>query len=81
MSRAETIIALSSDFTLEEGLESLAILSKLLDTLVELIEGHLFLEECPAELWLVIDERNFGDGFSLGGCKWINVIIRPGRSG
>lgn len=81
MSRAETIIALGSDFSLEEGLESLAILSKLLDALVELIEGHLFLEEYPAELWLVVDVRNFGDGVCLGGCKWINVIIKPGRSG
>jgi hypothetical protein len=48
---------------------------------MELIEGHLFLKKCPAELWLVVNERNLGDGLGLGGYKWINTIIQPGRSG
>ena len=59
---------LSSDFSLEEVLKSFAVLSKLLDTLMELIKRHLFLEERPAELWLVVDIGYFGNRVSLAGC-------------
>jgi len=49
-------------------LEGLAILSKLLDTLMELIKRHLVLEKFPTELGLVVDIANFGDGIGLGSC-------------
>jgi len=69
---------LCGDFALEEFLERLAILGELLDTLVELIEGHLVLEEGPAELWLVVDVGNLGDGVGLGSYKWIRTGSRAG---
>lgn len=45
----------------EEGLERLAVLSEFLDALVQLVECHLVLEECPAELGLVVDKRDLVD--------------------
>ena len=52
---------LGGELLAEEGLEGLAVLSELLDTLVELVERHRVLEEGPAELGLVVDERHLGD--------------------
>jgi hypothetical protein len=63
------MVFLGRNLLAEELLESLAILSKLLDTLVELVEGHLVLEESPAEFGLVVDEADLGDGVGLGGCR------------
>jgi hypothetical protein len=51
----------------EEALKSLAVLSKLLNTLVQLVERHLVLEEGPAELRLVVDEGDLGHGLGLCG--------------
>ena len=58
---------LSRDLLLEQILEGLTILSEFLDTLMQLIKRHLFLEQRPAELGLVVDEGDFGDRFALGG--------------
>jgi len=58
---------LSRDLLLEQILEGLTILSEFLDTLMQFIKRHLFLEQGPAELGLVIDEGDFGDRFRLGG--------------
>ena len=41
--------------------EGLAISGKLADTLMELVERHLLLEQVPTELGLVVDVRNLGD--------------------
>lgn len=60
---------LSLDLLPEKVLERLAILSELLDTLVELIERHLVLEERPAELSLVVDKGDLGDVGGLGGYR------------
>jgi hypothetical protein len=49
------------ELLLEEVLERLAVLGELLDALVQLVEGHLVLEERPAELGLVVDERDLVD--------------------
>lgn len=40
----------------KELLEGLAVLSELLNTLMELIKRHLVLEEGPAEIGLVVNE-------------------------
>lgn len=48
-------------------LEGLTILSELLDTLVQLVERHLVLEQCPAELGLVVDVGDLGEVLVLGG--------------
>lgn len=53
---------LSREFLFEEVLEGLAVLSELLDALVELVERHLVLEQGPAELSLVVDIGDLGDG-------------------
>lgn len=58
---------LSRDLLVEKLLESLAVLSELLDTLVELVEGHLVLKEGPAELGLIVDEADFVDGVGRSG--------------
>ena len=50
----------------DEALEGLAVLSELLDTLVELVERHLVLEQRPAELGLVVDERDLLDRGGVG---------------
>lgn len=55
----------STQFLAEETLEGLAVLCKLLDTLVQLVECHRVLEEGPAELGLVVDERDLGHGLGL----------------
>jgi len=46
---------------------------------MELIKRHLFLEECPAELWLVVDIRNFGNRVSLSGCNVVNGSISTSK--
>ncbi len=58
----------SGKFRLEQGLESLAVLGKLLDTFVQLVEGHLVLEECPAELRLVVNVSDLGKVLGFGSC-------------
>ena len=50
----------------DEALEGLAVLSELLDTLVELVESHSILEKLPAELGLVVDVRNLSKRLLLG---------------
>ena len=59
--RPPGILDLRRQLLFQEVLESLAILSELLDTLVELVERHRVLEQCPAELGLVVDVRNLGE--------------------
>jgi hypothetical protein len=61
--RHGTTTCLGSEFFAEEGFEGLAVLGKLLDPLVELVKGHLVLEEGPAEFGFVVDEGNLFDGF------------------
>lgn len=63
---------LGRDLLAEELLESLAILGKFLDTLVELVEGHGVLEELPAELRLIVDVGHLSKGLVLGG--YIRVV-------
>ena len=58
---------LSRELLLQQVLEGLTILSELLDALVQLLEGHGVLKQCPAELGLVVDVRDLGDGLALGG--------------
>ena len=57
-------------FLLELGsehlLEGIAILGKLLDTHVKLVECHLVLQELPPELGLIIDTIDVLDG----PCGW-----------
>ena len=58
---------LGGELLADELLEGLAVLSELLDALVELVERHLVLEEGPAELGLVVDVRDLRDeGGGLG---------------
>lgn len=58
---------LSLEFLEEHGLEGLAILSKLLDTFMELVEGHLVLEKLPAEFRFIVDIGNLLDWLGLCG--------------
>lgn len=53
---------LDSDFLTEEDPEGLPVLCEFLDAFVELVKGHLVLEEGPAEFGLVVDEGDLGDG-------------------
>jgi hypothetical protein len=47
---------------------------------VELVEGHLVLEECPAELRLVIDVRDLGD-LLRGRARGVGIkLLGDGRS-
>ena len=57
---------LSRELLAEQLLEGLAVLGELLDTLVELVERHLVLEESPAELGLVVDKRDLRQRLALG---------------
>ena len=50
---------LLGELLLEQVPESVAVLGELLDTFVQLVEGHLVLEELPAELGLVVDVGDF----------------------
>lgn len=67
-----------SDLSLEllsEGTpKSVCILSKLLDTLVQLVPCHLILKEFPAELGLVVDVRDLRDRICLGRCLCIELL-------
>lgn len=77
------MVFLSRDLLAKELLESLAILSELLDTLMELVEGHLVLEEGPAEFGFIVDEADLSDGVGLSGCRKASVSLRnigPGAS-
>lgn len=58
---------LSRELLLENLLQGLTILGKLLDAFVELVEGHRILEKCPAELGLVVNVRHLGQVGGLGG--------------
>ena len=60
---------LRGDLLAEEGLEGLAVLRELADALVELVGRHLVLAERPAELGLVVDERDLGHRLSRCGCR------------
>lgn len=51
----------SGNFFAEDALELCTVLCEFLDALVELVKRHLVLEEGPAELGLVVDERDLGD--------------------
>ena len=55
------------EFLEEHGLEGLAILSKLLDAFMELVEGHLVLEKLPAEFGLIVNIGDLLDWFGLCG--------------
>lgn len=68
---------LSLEFLEEHGLEGLAILSKLLDTFMELVEGHLVLEKLPAEFGLIVDIGNFLDWLGLCG----SLCVEPPGDG
>ncbi len=48
----------------EKVLEGLAVLRELADTLVKLVRRHLVLAQCPAELSLVVNVRDLGDGLA-----------------
>jgi hypothetical protein len=59
---------LGSRESLEENiLQGDAILSKLLDTFVKLVKGHLIFKELPAEFGFIVNKRNFRDWFCLSG--------------
>ena len=58
---------LSADLFPDKLLEGLAVLGKLLDPLVKLVERHLVLEKRPSEFRFVIDEGDLGNGIGLGG--------------
>lgn len=58
---------LSRELLLEEAFQSFTVLGELLNTLVELIECHLVLEEGPSELGLVVDVADLGDRVGLSG--------------
>lgn len=49
-------------------LERLAVLGEFLNALVELVERHLVLEQCPPEFGLVVDIADLGDGVGLCSC-------------
>ena len=59
---------------LEDFLQGLAVLGELLDALVELVERHLVLEERPAELGLVVDERHLRDRLGLGRARRVQLL-------
>ena len=78
-------LPLSRELPAKEVLEGLAILSELLDTLMQLVERHLVLEEGPAELGLVVDEGHLLDRLALrrrvrvellrhGGCVVLQLL-------
>ena len=58
----------SLELRAEEALEGLAVLRELADTLVELVVRHLVGAKSPAELGLVVDVRDLGDGLTLRSC-------------
>ena len=58
---------LSGEFLAEDRLECFPVLGELLDAFVELVKGHLLLEEGPAEFGFVVDKGDFFDGLELGG--------------
>ena len=60
--RNGTTTCLGRELFAEERFECLAVLGKLLDPLVELVKGHLVLEEGPAEFGLVVDVGDLVDG-------------------
>lgn len=59
------VLYLSIELLLQQVLEGLAILSELLDTLMEFFKRHRVLKQCPAELGLVVDVGDFRNGFGL----------------
>ena len=63
----------------EEVLEGLAILSELLDTLVQLVERHLVLEEGPTELGLVVDEGDLLERLTLRRGGRVELLRHGGR--
>ena len=65
--RNGTSTCLGREFFAEERFECLAVLCKLLDPFMELVKGHLVLEEGPAEFGLVVDVGDLVDG--LDGCN------------
>lgn len=54
---------------LQHILQRLAVLGELPDTLMELLERHLVLEQGPAELGLVVDVGNLGHRRSRACCR------------
>ena len=65
---------LCGELLTEELLQGLAVLSKLADTLVQLVCRHLVLAECPAEFSLVVDVRHLGDGLALCGVVRVELL-------
>lgn len=53
----------------ENLLENLGVGGEAADTLVELVEGHLVLEEGPAEGGLVVDVRDLLVLLATGSCE------------
>lgn len=62
------------ELLLEDVLERDTILGELLDTFVELVEGHRVLEECPAELGLVVDEGDLLQRLALSGSLRVELL-------
>ena len=56
--KRDGILGSDGEFLAEMRLERLPILGKLFDSFVELVKGHLVLEEGPAEFGFVVDERD-----------------------
>ena len=65
---------LRRELLLEDLLQGLAVLGELLDALMELVERHLVLEERPAELGLVVDERHLRDRLGLGRARRVQLL-------
>jgi hypothetical protein len=61
---------LSPDFLEKDVLKGAAVFSKLLDSFMELVEGHLVLKKIPAEFGLIFNIGNFRNTFSLCGELW-----------
>lgn len=62
------------ELLLENVLERNTVFRELLDTFVKLVEGHRVLEECPAELRLVVDEGDLLQGLALGGSLSVELL-------
>ena len=56
MECTQSYLTSSSNSLLQQFLESLAVFRKLLDTLMKLVERHLFLQQCPPEFGLIVNE-------------------------
>lgn len=65
----------SGELLLKHITENVRVCSKLLDALMQLVKGHLVLQECPAERGFVVDVGDLLEGGGLGGCLSVKFLL------